>query len=422
MKHSLPAELVSAEVIAVAPLTPSASAEDFPPLVRVFVDAVAKDVRLRREVVQSMIAKAQSLSVDFDVIVGTSSSLSLASLFAARTATPLCYVRLSAKRHGKSNRIEGALEEGHRALILADCLPKPDFLASLTEALREKGATAVACLCLYSRSPHEQAKLALEAELAIDSVVTTQDLLAQGSLPQPDKEVLREWAFEPERWATRNAERLEADRSRAQAISQILLDLRAVTLSPHKPYTFASGVLSPIYTDNRLLASHPERWRVVITAMAELVKTHIGLHRVDALAGVVTSGIPHAAYLSEVLDLPMSPISPNAQPGTPTLSHLRGKRVLVVEDLISTGASSLNVIRALRATGAVVADCLAIFNYGMQAACSSYDNDEVRLWQLASLSDLVTAAVASGLLDPQLAAIIHDWVDHPHSWVPPPSE
>ncbi|MGH1334230.1 MAG: orotate phosphoribosyltransferase, partial [Exiguobacterium indicum] len=149
-------------------------------------------------------------------------------------------------------------------------------------------------------------------------------------------------------------------------IASALLRIEAVTLSPNDPYTWASGLRSPIYCDNRLTLSYPAVRSLIADALAEKVK---GL-AVDVIAGTATAGIPHAAFVAERLGLPMVYVrSGNKKHGKGNQIEgviQPGQRVVVIEDLLSTGMSAIEAAEALQAKGANVIRIQAIFSYGME--------------------------------------------------------
>ncbi len=151
-------------------------------------------------------------------------------------------------------------------------------------------------------------------------------------------------------------------------VAKNLLKIKAVFLKPNEPFTWASGIKSPIYCDNRLTLSYPQTRRVVENGLAEIIKTYYP--SVEVIMGTSTAGIAHAAYVSEILDLPMGYVRGGAK------DHGRGnqiegvvpvgKNVVVIEDLISTAGSSIEVVEVLREAGANVLGIASIFTYGLQ--------------------------------------------------------
>ena len=159
-----------------------------------------------------------------------------------------------------------------------------------------------------------------------------------------------------------------------ESIAKHLLDIQAVFLKPNDPFTWASGIKSPIYCDNRLTLSYPEVRKDIEQELAELVKKEYP--ECECLMGTSTAGIPHAALVADILDLPMGYVRGGAK------SHGRhnqiegkvekGMKVVVVEDLISTGGSSLECVEALRQAGCEVIGLVAIFTYGLPASVKKF--------------------------------------------------
>ncbi len=202
----------------------------------------------------------------------------------------------------------------------------------------------------------------------------------------------------------------------ASKIAKTLLKLDAVVLRPSKPFVWASGIRSPIYCDNRLLLSHPEARDRVMEGFLKLVKAL----KFDAVAGIATAGIPHAAILADRLGMPMLYVrtSPKAHgKGNRIEGQIRkGDRVLVVEDLVSTGQSSLEAVRALRQAGLKADDCVAIFTYGFPFAKNAFQRDRCRLHTLTDLKTLLDEAEKGGRLSPQDRGLVEKFAKNPQNW------
>lgn len=186
-------------------------------------------------------------------------------------------------------------------------------------------------------------------------------------------------------------------------VARALLRIRAVTLSPDQPYTWASGIQSPIYCDNRLLLSYPEERRLVEEALASLVSREFP--GAQTLMGTATAGIPHAAIAAWKLDLPMGFVRAKAKDhGKNNAIEGRcepGTKVVVVEDLVSTGGSSLAVVDTLREAGADVLGMVAIFTYGMKKAVDAMAESKVRLFTLTNWEELSEVALEEGYIRPE---------------------
>lgn len=204
----------------------------------------------------------------------------------------------------------------------------------------------------------------------------------------------------------------------AQQIARILLRSKAVTLRPMAPFRFASGLLSPIYCDNRILISLPRQRRQVVRHLAEAVRQ--GPIGVDVVAGTATAGIPHAAWLAEELRLPMvyvrSQGKAHGKEGQVEGLLTAGQRAVVVEDLVTTGGSSLGSVAALRQAGAVVEHVLAIFTYDFPATEVAFAQAGVQLHALTSLPVLLEVAVAERWLSQDERDMVTAWAQDPAAW------
>ena len=219
----------------------------------------------------------------------------------------------------------------------------------------------------------------------------------------------------------------------SRQIARRLLEVGAVKLQPNAPFTWASGLRSPIYCDNRVLLSYPTIRSEVVDALGGAVPILAGLahasqggstsgkgRSVDGIAGVATAGIPHGALLADRLQLPFVYIRSSAKEhGRRNQIEGRlepGKRYLVVEDLISTGGSSLQAIEALRAVGGQAAGVVAIFTYGFPSAERAFERAEVPLHALSRYDVLLEEARAMGTLSDEEAATLSSWREDPRAW------
>lgn len=205
-----------------------------------------------------------------------------------------------------------------------------------------------------------------------------------------------------------------------KTIAGQLLDIKAVFLRPEEPFTWASGIKSPIYCDNRLILSAPKAREIVEQAIADTVmKKFPG---VQMLMGTSTAGIAHAALAASILGLPMGYVRGEAK------SHGRnnriegrmekGTKVVVIEDLISTGGSAIDVVEALREAGAEVLGIVSIFTYGMKKGVQRLAEANVTNWSLSNLDALVEVAVEQGYIAPEWKERILKFRDNPsdESW------
>jgi orotate phosphoribosyltransferase len=203
-----------------------------------------------------------------------------------------------------------------------------------------------------------------------------------------------------------------------QQAARALLEINAVGFSPQKPVTFKSGIKSPVYVDNRRLPYHPTQWRVVVNGFASLIED-LDLS-FDVLAGVETAGIPHCAALSYSIERPMVYVRKQAKEhGTQKLvegGDVNGKHVLLIEDLVTTGESSLKGVAALRAEGAVVTDCFAIVSYGFKEKIEAFKAANVRLHKLTVFPTILAIALEMGKFSDVEKIIIEDWLNDPHGW------
>ena len=179
-------------------------------------------------------------------------------------------------------------------------------------------------------------------------------------------------------------------------LAKELLAIEAVALRPNNYFTWTSGIKSPIYCDNRITMSYPAIRREIASGMVEVIKDKFPA--VEVVAGTATAGIPHAAWVSELLDLPMIYVRDSAKKHGKTNQIegrvLEGQKVVIIEDLISTGLSSLKVAKALREAGAEVLGVVAIFSYELKKAQAAFEEAGVEYITLTNYPVLVEEAVA----------------------------
>ncbi|NCB05394.1 MAG: orotate phosphoribosyltransferase [Clostridia bacterium] len=184
-------------------------------------------------------------------------------------------------------------------------------------------------------------------------------------------------------------------------IAKLLLDNKAVFLRPNAPFTWASGIRSPIYCDNRLLLSCPPARREVESGLADMIRTHYAA--CEVVVGTSTAGIAHAALVAELLNLPMAYVRGNAKDhgrGNQIEGRVEpGQRVVVVEDLISTGGSVIEVVNVLREAGAEVLGIASIFTYGLQKGLDRLAAAQVQNRSLSNYDALVEVAAETGYIE-----------------------
>ena len=203
-------------------------------------------------------------------------------------------------------------------------------------------------------------------------------------------------------------------------VSRALLSIGAVFLRPDEPFTWASGIKSPIYCDNRLILTAPEVRNGVESALAEMIKREFP--EAGVLMGTATAGIAHAAIAAHILGLPMGYVrSGNKDHGRQNRIEGRlvpGEKVVVVEDLISTGGSALEAVEALREAGAEVLGIAALFTYGMEKGKKRLAEHNVRAVCLTNFDEVVAAAAADGAFPASYVPALTAFRDNPDdaSW------
>ncbi len=204
----------------------------------------------------------------------------------------------------------------------------------------------------------------------------------------------------------------------AAEVAALLLEAKAIRLSPEKPFKWASGWNSPIYCDNRVALSYPQARTAIKNHLVSVIQTHFP--GVEAIAGVATAGIAQGALVADAMGLPFLYVRPEPKKhgmGNQIEGRVTpGQKVVLIEDLISTGGSSLKAADALREAAVEVLGMAAIFTYGFTVADENFNNKGVKLVTLSNYEALLPQAVSMGYVtDSQLAALAQ-WRQNPAEW------
>jgi orotate phosphoribosyltransferase len=203
-----------------------------------------------------------------------------------------------------------------------------------------------------------------------------------------------------------------------ETIAHQLLQIKAIKLQPANPFTWASGWFSPIYCDNRKTLSYPEVRTYIRDRFADLIRANYA--DVEVVAGVATGAIAQGALVAEVLGKPF--VYVRSAPKGHGLENLiegelkTGQKVVVIEDLISTGGSSLKAVQAIRKAGSEVCGMLAIFSYGFQIAADQFAAEGVELTTLSNYQTLLKVAVDTGYVTSEQVETLEEWRHNPSEW------
>ena len=214
------------------------------------------------------------------------------------------------------------------------------------------------------------------------------------------------------------------DAETALKIAEFLLRIKAVRLSPDEPFTWASGWKSPIYCDNRLTLSYPDVRNNIRENFVKLIEDKYPT--VDCIAGVATGGIALGVLVAQELGLPFCYVRSSAK-GHGMQNRVEGKidpgqNIVVIEDLISTGGSSLSAVEAVQETGAVVKGLAAIFTYGFPESEKAFRDKNIEFQTLSDYNHLLEQALQSGVITEKDLTALHEWRNSPSTWKNKPSE
>ncbi|CAM3573221.1 orotate phosphoribosyltransferase [Marinicrinis lubricantis] len=208
---------------------------------------------------------------------------------------------------------------------------------------------------------------------------------------------------------------MNRDQALSKSIAKQLLEIEAVSLNPRSPFTWTSGLKSPIYCDNRMTMSFPKVREQIAEGFATLIRAQYP--EAEVVAGTATAGIPHAAWVAQKLDLPMIYIRDKAK-GHGKQNQIEGRldsgqKVVVIEDLISTGGSSLKAALAVRDAGGDVLGTAAIFTYEFEQSVKAFEEAGIPLHTLSCYSDLVELAAELGKVAKEDLQLLRSWKDNP---------
>ena len=208
------------------------------------------------------------------------------------------------------------------------------------------------------------------------------------------------------------------DKKVAEQTVNYLTQINAIKLNTKKPFTWTSGIKSPIYCDNRLILSFPDVRKFVADKMTDIVENKYG--KDISIAGVATGAIAIGAMIAERLNLPYAYVRP--EPKEHGLKNQiegnikKGSNIVVIEDLISTGKSSLNAINALKSEGYNVMGMLSIFSYNFQFANKKFEDENISINSLSDYNSLVNLIQSEGTLDSNQISRLKKWREDPKTW------
>ncbi|AIM37703.1 orotate phosphoribosyltransferase [Sphingobacterium sp. SG20118] len=203
-----------------------------------------------------------------------------------------------------------------------------------------------------------------------------------------------------------------------QKVAESLLQIKAIKLQPKNPFTWASGWKSPIYCDNRITLSYPAIRTYIRQKLSKLIQDEFG--SVDMISGVATAGIPQGVLVAQDLGLPFSYVRSSAKDhGRQNMIEgevVSGQRVVVIEDLVSTGKSSLVAVKALREAGCNVVGLVSIFTYGLDEAAKNFAEAKCTFHSLCDYDSMIQVAAENGFIFEEDVELLKDWRKNPSTW------
>ena len=204
----------------------------------------------------------------------------------------------------------------------------------------------------------------------------------------------------------------------AREVAEYLLEIKAVVLNPSQPFTWTSGIKSPIYCDNRKTLSFPKVRTFIKSSFADIISDEF--EHVEVIAGVATAGIPHGALVADILNLPFVYVRDKPK-GHGLENQIEGKlekgqKVFVIEDLISTGGSSIKAVDALREAGAEVLGLGAIFTYGFEKSVKAFEQANCKFFTLSNYEILLDKAIEENYIKQEEKSELMEWYKDPEAW------
>jgi len=309
---------------------------------------------------------------------------------------------------------------------VADIMSTEESIQNAVTALKEMGAKVAFCVTISTNQMGTVESFLEKEGVPYATLTDLSAIIAVANMKrlinQREREEMEEWLKDPEGWAKKREDTIQKRKlEQAARIAGRLLEIKAVSLNAKDPFTYVSGIRSPIYTDNRVLISYPEAWKDVMDASADTIVEEIGMQNVDIIAGTATAGIPHAAYLAERLGMPLIYVnSKKDAEGKKTFEVEgvvpKGAKVLLMEDLISTGGSVLGSVDAVRLAGGEVNDIIAIFTYQMGASLQKFEENKVNVYSLSNISVLLDVAAEKNIIADEEKNAVIEWTKDTKGW------
>lgn len=202
--------------------------------------------------------------------------------------------------------------------------------------------------------------------------------------------------------------------------AKLLIGINAISINPKKPFRYTSGILAPIYIDNRLVMSYPEVRKKIVNSYIKVIKEKVGLKNVELLSGTATAAIPQAAFISHKLNIPMVYVR-DTKKGHGKENQVegvvkRGQKVLVIEDHISTGGSTVGNVKAIRAAGGGCRYAITTTTYLMKNAEDSFKKLRIKVFTLTNFEDIIDVAIESNVVRAKDKEMVLAWAKNSKGW------
>ena len=360
---------------------------------------------------EQLFSLLKSNDISFDLAAGADhSGIPFTVIISSSFDKPLVYIRNTNKKHGKQNKTEGKLNGGEDAVIFTDYYSSSSKIDFAEQALIDSDVKIKAVITVFNYTEEKEYR-----GIPIISLFNKNDFI---DYIKENNDYLSDLYNQLTGKSENN--KTEFNDVMVKEGAEILLGINAVSLSVAEPYRYASGILSPIYCDNRLLISYPDKWEKIIDSMINIILTKIGIENIDIIGGTSTAGIPHAVKIAEKLRKPFIYIKSDTG-STGKMSEIEGnmvtgKRVLIIEDLISKGGSALKAVKMVRAKNGIADFCLAIFTYEMESSMELFKDNSCSVFTVSRFSKLIETAAEQKYINNSEMEKALDWNRDPENW------
>lgn len=374
--------------------------------------------------------------LNFDLIVGVPyTGIPIATTISLNYNCPMVFTRKRRKGYGKKKLVEGEYHPGQKVVVIDDVISDG---ASKLETIGnlEKEKLIVSDVVVFLDRDQGGKEEIIKGGYNFHSITSMTDVLrilgkerklnytqikkTRDFIKNSSREKTNLICKSPRVTITVGKMNKKQNKKLAEEIALLLLKIKAVLFDFKNPISFSSGIVSPVFIDNRLIISYPEIRDKILNSFLQIIKENIGEENIDVISGTASAAIPHAALIAERLDKPMVYVR-SREKAHGKENKIEGvirkkQRVVVIEDHISTGGSAINNVLALRAAGARVNNCLAITSYGLKIAENLFKKHKINIFTLTNFQAIIDVALKEKYLTRKDKQRVIKWFKNPVTW------